>query len=123
VQTIALDIWTTLLPPNGFTAQTVWSGSAPLDTRVLNRTAECNVPFDVTLVNATTYLVRRAYVVALQALGPVLEEPAFPGATFSSMLKGCEAAAGWRVGIGGITRAPTCATSHQSSSCGATCAP
>ena len=57
-QTIVLDVWTTLVPPNGVAAQAVWSGSAPPDTRVRNRTGQFNMPFDVTLINATTYLVR-----------------------------------------------------------------
>ena len=58
IDTIEVDIWTTLVPPNGVTAATVWLGSAPPNTRVFQRTAEFDVPFNITLLNATTYLVR-----------------------------------------------------------------
>ena len=66
VDTIELDIWTTLVPPSGFTAATVWSGSAPPDARVFDKTAQFGVPLNVTLVNATTYLVRAARRVRLE---------------------------------------------------------
>ena len=60
IDTIEIDIWTTLVPPNGFTAATVWAGAAPPDVRVFDRTAQFGVPLNVTLVCATTYLVRAA---------------------------------------------------------------
>ena len=92
VQTIAVDIWTTLLPPNGFTAQTVWLGSAPPDTRILNRTAQFNLPFDVTLLNATTYLVRKG----------LLEKIGLPRGILWSLRKRLTGAVGWRLLNGGI---------------------
>ncbi len=58
IDTIELDIWTTLVPPNGFTAATIWADSAPPNARVFNRTAQFGVPLNVTLLSATTYLVR-----------------------------------------------------------------
>jgi len=57
IDTIELDIWTTLVPPNGYTAATVWADLAPPNARVINRTAHFGMPMNVTLVNATTHLV------------------------------------------------------------------
>ncbi len=58
MDTIEVDIWTTLLPPDNFTAATVWRDLAPPDGRVWSRTGQFNVPMNVTFVNATTVTVR-----------------------------------------------------------------
>jgi hypothetical protein len=60
IETIEVDIWTTLLPPGNFTAQTVWQDQAPPNARVWNRTGQFNVSMNVTFVNATTYTVWRS---------------------------------------------------------------
>jgi len=58
IDTIEVDIWTTLLPPDNFTATTVWRDLAPPDGRVWARTGQFGVPMNVTFVNATTVTVR-----------------------------------------------------------------
>ena len=58
IETIELDIWTTLNPPWGWSTEEVWEVVAAPDARVWSRTAQFNMPFNVSLVGAVTYLVR-----------------------------------------------------------------
>ena len=53
-----MDIWTSLLPPENYTAATVWQDVEAPDSRVYDRTREFGLELWVTLLSATTYLVR-----------------------------------------------------------------
>ena len=57
VDTIEVDIWTSLLPPENYSSASVWSDVEPPDARVWTRTGQFNLPLHVTLLNSTTYLV------------------------------------------------------------------
>lgn len=57
VETIEVDIWTSLLPPENYTAATVWQDVEAPDDRVYSRTGQFGLALNVTLLNATTYLV------------------------------------------------------------------
>lgn len=58
VDTIHVDVWTTLIPSNGRTPQSVWSNIAPPDARVWQATSKWGFSMNITFVNATTYYVR-----------------------------------------------------------------
>ena len=58
IDTIQVDIWTSLLPPENYTAPTVWQDVEAPDGRVYARTGQFGLALNVTLLNATTYLVR-----------------------------------------------------------------
>ena len=57
MDTIEVDIWISLLPPENYTAATVWQDLEAPDTRVLDRTGQFDLALNVTLLSATTYLV------------------------------------------------------------------
>ena len=58
IDTILVDVWTSLIPPNGYTPDTVWATIAAPNPRVWEKTGAFSVPMNMTYVNATQSLVR-----------------------------------------------------------------
>ena len=58
IDTILVDVWTSLIPPNGYTPSTVWQTIAAPNPRMWDKTGAFNVSMNMTYVNATQYLVR-----------------------------------------------------------------
>ena len=51
-------MWTSLIPPNDYTPDTVWSTVAAPNPRIWEKTGAYNVSMNMTYINATQYLVR-----------------------------------------------------------------
>ena len=59
IDTIEVDVWVTLIPPNGYLAPTLWNTLLAPDPRLAAQTGTYGVPINITsLVSATNYLVR-----------------------------------------------------------------
>jgi hypothetical protein len=59
IDTIQVDVWVTLIPPNGYLAPTLWDTVLAPNPRLAEQTAAYGVPMNITsLVSATNYLVR-----------------------------------------------------------------
>ena len=58
IDTILVDVWTSLIPPNGYTPDTLWNTIAAPNPRLLAKTAAYNVAMNMTYLNATQSLVR-----------------------------------------------------------------
>jgi len=64
IDTIQVDVWVTLIPPNGYLAPALWDTVLAPDPRLVATTAALGVPMNITrLVAATNYLVRASCAV------------------------------------------------------------
>lgn len=57
IDTILVDVWTSLIPPLGYTPDTIWTQLAAPDPRMWEKTRAYNVPMNMTYLNATQSLV------------------------------------------------------------------
>ena len=58
VETIYVEIWTSLNPAGTLTPQQMWDLVASPDVRVWEATEQWDVPMNLTFLNATSYKVR-----------------------------------------------------------------
>ena len=70
VDTIHVEVWTSIIPAGTFTPQTVWAPIAQPDARMWEVTRKWGVPMNLTFLNATTYYVRTIYAQTLTPQNP-----------------------------------------------------
>ncbi len=58
IDTILVDVWTSLIPPNGYTPDTLWTLLESPNPGILEATGAYGVPMSMKYINATQSLVR-----------------------------------------------------------------